>query len=113
MELPPELKLNVLRHLGRQDHKALRLVSKDWSVNTSGFLFNRLYWSPQDLDIEVFKSIVTRPELAQCVKEFIFDGSQFVEGLTKRDYFQALCLQHEQMYLRAERAVSTFLAQSV
>ena len=109
MELPPELKLNVLRHLERQDHKALRLVSRNWSENTSSFIFDRLYWSPQDLDLEVFKSIVSRPELAQCVKEFIFDGSQFVEGLTKRNYFQALCLQHGQMYHRAEHLVSTFL----
>ena len=102
MDLPLELQLGILKYLNKRDHKVVRLVNKDWSAITSGFLFDRIYWSPQDRDLEVFKAIATHPELAQCVKELIFDGSQFVDGLTKRTYLEALCSQHDLVDHRAE-----------
>lgn len=50
-------------------------------------MFDRIHWSPQDLDLEVFHNIVNDNELAGCVRELIFDGSQFSIGVTKRQYF--------------------------
>ena len=93
MDIPPELKLQVLLHLEKKDVKAVRLVNKKWSICTPSFLFDRIYWSPHDLDREVFRNIVEDKELAGCVKELIFDGSQFGIGLTKERYFLDLLLQ--------------------
>ena len=36
--------------------------------------------------------------LARCVKELVFDGSQFGIGVTKRQYFDDLCLQIEETF---------------
>lgn len=90
MQLPHELKFEILKYLDKIDLKAVRLTSKDCSVCTPHYLFDRIYWSPQDLDLEVFQNIASRRELATCVKELVFDGSQFVEH-SKEDYFENLC----------------------
>ena len=55
MELPFELKLQILRHLEKQDQKAVRLVNRKWCASTNGFLFDRIYWSSQDRDLEVYE----------------------------------------------------------
>lgn len=92
MSLPQELKLEILQYLGKQDLKAVRLVAKDWSACTSRYLFHRIYWSPQDKDIEVFNNLVNG-EFAGCVKELVFDGSQFLYGFSEKGYFGDLCHQ--------------------
>ncbi|KAL8651668.1 MAG: hypothetical protein Q9226_004606 [Calogaya cf. arnoldii] len=80
MQVPTELKFEILRHVGSEnrhaklDFKAIRLVNKEWSACASPFMFERIYWSPQDLDLEAFEGIVNRPNLAACVKELVFDA---------------------------------------
>ena len=98
MDIPPELKLKVLQQLEKKDIKAVRLVSKQWSICTPNSLFNRIYWSPQDPDLNVFHNIVSDPVLAGCVKELVFDGSQFGIGVTKRQYLDDLCLQIDELF---------------
>lgn len=63
MQLPPEVKTEILRHVRttnaypKMDFKAIRLVNKERSACTSPFLFERIYWSPQGLDLEAFEGI--------------------------------------------------------
>ena len=92
MSLPQELKLEIVQHLGKQDLKAVRLVAKDWSACTSRHLFYRIYWSPQDKDLEVFNNLVSG-HLAGCVQELVFDGSQFLLDISEEGYFNDLCHQ--------------------
>ncbi|KAL8675437.1 MAG: hypothetical protein Q9168_000138 [Polycauliona sp. 1 TL-2023] len=97
MQFPRELKTEILRNvkaenfLARLDFKAVRLVNKEWSACASPFLFDRIHWSPQDQDLEAFDGILRRPHLAVCVKELVFDGSQFTPGISIREYFGHLC----------------------
>ncbi|KAL8847818.1 MAG: hypothetical protein Q9221_007170 [Calogaya cf. arnoldii] len=44
----------------------------------------------QNLDLEAFEGIVSRPNLAACVKELLFDASQFVQDISKSRYFERL-----------------------
>ena len=90
---PPELRLEILQYVGKKDLKAVRLVNKDWSACASGYLFHRVYWSRQDLDLKVFGHIVGHTELARHVKELVFDGSQFAIDISKQQYFGTLCQQ--------------------
>ena len=90
MSLPPELKEEILQHLGKQDLKAVRFVTKDWSACAARYLFNRIYWSPQDKDLDVFNSLANA-EFAGYVQELVFDGSQFNNDMTEKLYFHFLC----------------------
>ena len=92
MQLPRELEWEILKNLDKTDLKAVRLVSKDWSLCALRYLFERIYWSPQDLDLEVFQNIARRTELASCVKELVFDGSQFIEK-TEEQFFEEICTE--------------------
>ena len=106
MQLPRELRDEILKLLDKTDLKTVRLISKDWSVCTSHYLFDRIYWSPQDLDLEVFQNIASRPELATCVRELVYDGSQFVE-LSEEEYFKLLCLRIRKALVVQEFGVCT------
>ena len=90
MSLPPEIKEEILQHLGKQDLKAVRFVAKDWSACAARFLFNRIYWSPQDKDLDVFNSLANA-KFAGSVQELVFDGSQFNIDMTEKFYFHFLC----------------------
>lgn len=113
MQLPYEIKSEILQLLGEMNHgsktdfKAVRLVNKDWSACTSRFLFERIYLSFRDEDIKVFKSITNCPDLAACIKELVFDGSCFVGGVSKRKYFEDLCMQIFEINNRQIMLVST------
>lgn len=112
MQLPHEIKFEILQLLGEINHgsktdfKAVRLVNKDWSACTSRFLFERIYLSFLDEDIKVFKSIANHPDLAGCIKELVFDGCCFVEGVSKRKYFEDLCMQISEINNRQIMLVS-------
>ena len=92
MSLPPELKEEILQHLGKPDLKAVRFVAKDWSACAARYLFNRIYWSPQDKDLDVFNSLANA-KFAGSVQELVFDGSQFSIDISEMFYFRHLC-QH-------------------
>lgn len=100
MSLPQEIKLEVVQYLGKKDLKAVRLVSRKWSVCTVAFLFNRLQWSPQDPDLEVFENIVHHEELAGCVQKLVFDGTQFDIGISRKQYLGILQRQIHELYGR-------------
>ena len=91
MRLPPELKLGILQYNEKKDLKAVRLTNKDWSVCTLQFLFDRIYWSPQNLDLEVFDSLVNNTELAPHIRELVFDACHFNVNTSKEEYFEQFC----------------------
>lgn len=105
MKLPQELKRKIAGCLEKEDLKMVRLVSKDWSWCTTSFLFDRIYWSPQDLDLVVFANVVNNTTLANNVTELEVDGSQFGVYVSERKYFEDLCLQVEGIIWRVKEVM--------
>lgn len=82
LSLPFEIVANIIRHLPNEDHKNLRLVSKDLSVVAAQFLFESVYISARLKDRENFTSVSEHPVFSQLVKEVVFDSTNipFTEG---------------------------------
>ena len=109
MYLPQELKGEVLGYLDKDDLKAVRLVDKSWSSCTLPFLVDRIHWSSQDLDRDIFGYIVGDTALASHIKILEINRSYFDPNLSKPKYFEGLCSQIEVMVAleRMKHGVST------
>ena len=57
---------------------AIRLVDRDWAACAARFLFDRIHWSPQDLDIEVFEYFARRPDLAARGKSWCMMAANLI-----------------------------------
>ena len=93
MNLPRELKLEVVAYLEKGDLKAVRLVNRDLKHVVAPFLFDKIHWSSQDSDREVFDHIVDDAALASHVKILEIDQSVFYPNLSRERYFEDLCSQ--------------------
>ena len=89
MQLPNELTLQVLGHQQSHDLKIARLVCKTWSHYAAELLFHKVYISPREEDIRVFRLITQHPQLRRCVKELEYDTTRFY-SLSDRAYFLRL-----------------------
>ena len=90
--LPFEIKDTVVQFLFKSDLKTLRHVNRQWSTAATPLLFDRVYASLRDKDLEVFREITTHPVLRHSIKEFICDASRCIEA-SFRQYFDMLCRQ--------------------
>ncbi|CAF9936139.1 MAG: hypothetical protein ALECFALPRED_006711 [Alectoria fallacina] len=88
--LPAEVKGLVAECLQKSDLKSLRYVSKQWHAMATPSLFDRVYISPRDKDIQVFSNVTKHPVLRSSVKELICDISEIPE-LSHEEYFYDLC----------------------
>ena len=69
--LPTEIKCALLAEVTKSDLKFIRLVSKDWCVLATPRLFDKVYISSGDLDLQVFQSITSNPDLCTGVRSLI------------------------------------------
>ena len=88
--LPAEIKSTIAEYLEKCDLKSVRLVSKAWSVLVVPFLFDKVYISLRDYDLQVLTNIVTHPVLRRGPKELIWDASRFIPLQRPRAYFHHL-----------------------
>ena len=86
--LPHELKVAVLAQLDKRDLKNVRLVSKEWSALATDPLFDRVYISCREPDLEIFRNITRHPVISTGVRELVYDDSFFVKDLSFGDYFE-------------------------
>ena len=84
--LPAEILLNILGCLVKSDIKSVRLVSKECNRQSSGFLFDRIYFSPQYQNLEVFRAICQNPVYRNTVKELVYDATWFNPEMDKPTY---------------------------
>lgn len=87
MELPDELTLQMLGYLEKYERKIARLMCKVWSHYASKYLFGKLYISPREEYIRVFKLVTQHLRLRYCVKNFEYDVTFFLPNLSKRKSF--------------------------
>jgi len=90
--LPAEIKSLLVKCTPKSDLKNLRLASKEWNAHATPLLFDRIYISPYQKDLEVFTKITQSPVLASLTTELICDTSS-VPKLSHEDYFHEL--RHE------------------
>ncbi|CAD6581980.1 MAG: hypothetical protein ASARMPREDX12_000721 [Alectoria sarmentosa] len=98
MYLPNELVVAIMESLGRHDLKSARLVCKTWCSCASSFLFDKIYVAPNKIDLEVFDAITHDPILSKCVRQLVYDGSEFMPDLTRGSYVRDLWTQTATMF---------------
>ena len=103
--LPAEVKSLVAECLHKSDLKSLRYVSKQWHALATPLLFDKIYISPRDKDIQVFSNITQHPYLGSCIKEMICDMS-WIPELTHEEYFYDLCDELKSMTYQLSRKFS-------
>lgn len=107
MHIPNELVVAILESVGSQDLKSARLVCKTWCSYASGFLFDKIYVAPNRVDLEVFNAITQDPILSKCVRQLVYEGSEFVSDLTKRSYVDCLWSQTALMFDASKRSLDS------
>lgn len=75
--LPQELLLAILECLEKKDLKQVRLVSKLWCPVATELLFDRIYFSAHEKDLDVFNKIGGHPLLRKAVRELVYDTTTF------------------------------------
>lgn len=88
--LPNELIVQVLSYLEKHELKFARLVCKIWSHFASEPLFNKLYISPREEDIKVFKLVTQHPQLRRCVTTLEYDATRFSPDISISTYIRKL-----------------------
>ena len=94
--LPPELQGLVAKCLHKSELKKLRLVSQQWHVMATPLLFDRIYVSPREKDLQVFSNITKHPVLSRSINAIICDISEIPE-YTYEEYFHMLCFEKRAM----------------
>ncbi len=100
--LPAEIKSLVADFLIKSDLKNVRLVSRDWSAPATPSLFDRVFVSPYDKDLQIFANITHDPILASSIKELICDTSTIPE-LSYEEYFYQLRREVSSITWRPEK----------
>ena len=76
-KLPPELFHLIFPHLQKADLKPLRFVGRMFNDLIVPFLFDKIYISPQYLNLTVFRHTSESLRLAKHVKELVYDATEF------------------------------------
>ena len=94
--LPLEVKGIVAKFLCKSNLKSLRYVSREWHAMATPLLFDQVYVSPRNKDIQIFSHITKHPVLSRSVKGMICDVSTIAD-LSHEIYFHELCNQWQRM----------------
>ena len=82
--LPSEVLLMIFRDLTKQDLKSVRLSCKTFCDLVTGLLFDRVFVSPYNKDLDVFAEISRRPHLCRSVKIVIYGVERFDMSVDNR-----------------------------
>ena len=105
MHLPNELLLYIFQSLGRTDLKSARLVCKSWDPCASHFLFDKIYVSPNEIDLQVFEAIAQHPILSKSVRHLVYDASVFVSDLTRERYVEQFIQQASRVMRKGDTSL--------
>ena len=76
-KLPTEILLMICQFSTKQDLKSIRLSCKCLCHLATGLLFDRVFISPFNMDLEAFREITQRPHLCRSVKTLIYSLERF------------------------------------
>lgn len=89
-DTPVEVKCFIAEYLDKSSLKSLHFVSKQWCTIAEPLLFDRIYISPRQKDLQVFELMTLHPNLGRAIKTLIFDVSS-VPTLEREEHFLELC----------------------
>ena len=75
---------------GEEDLKQVRLVSKDWCELVTGRLFDTIYISPHEKNMEVFKEMTGHPVIAGAIRSLFYDTVHFRRFYSQDEYWVSL-----------------------
>ena len=93
MDLPNEILLDILRWLEKPDLKSVRQANKAWSICAADLLFEKIYVSPHEYNLDIFTEWCANPVLARCVKTLEYDAAYFSPYMTSRTYLDRLLFE--------------------
>lgn len=83
-KLLPEVFLLIFSHLQKCDLKPLRFVGRMFYDLIIPFLYDKIYISPQYLNLAVFRNISQSSHLAKHVKESVYDATEFSNSVDEQ-----------------------------
>ena len=95
--LPQELLLMTFRELYKIDLKSVRLVSRLWNDIASELLFDQIWISHRQKDVEVFNAWTANKRCSSFVKTLLFDASFLDPNMDVSDYVFSLCEQLQEV----------------
>ncbi|MCJ1385386.1 hypothetical protein MMC17_008508 [Xylographa soralifera] len=94
-QFPDEILLNVFQFLKKSAIKRARLVCRKWAFLPIRFLFDRVFISYHNRDLDVFTKITGHPVISASVTEIIFGVIRFDKISGIHQYIRALLDQLE------------------
>ena len=108
MYLPDELVLEVLPHLHNTELKTARLVCRRWSCYAAESLFSKIFISPDQVNLDVFRSICNHPLLSRCVRHLQYDRLHLKPNIELSEYTNALFREtRDRLQYSEERPIET------
>ena len=95
--LPTELLLMMFKELHKKDLKSVRLVSAQWNDIATELLFDRIWISHRQKDIEVFNAWTANSKCSSFVKTLVYDASFLDPNMEVDEYVNYLCSQLEEI----------------
>ncbi|KAI9722300.1 MAG: hypothetical protein M1812_001772 [Candelaria pacifica] len=88
--VPNDILVIILSYLGKEDLKTLRQVCKLWESFATRPLFDRVFISPQRINLDVFLNISQHKTISAYVKEIVYDTVYFDPKKTFHQYREDL-----------------------
>lgn len=96
--LLPELFVMIFSYLQKAELKPLRFVGRMFNDLIITFLFDKIYISPQYLNLSVFRNISHSPYHAKHVKELVYDATEFSNDNEEKELgYQQLAMDQEKL----------------
>ena len=98
--LPLELIHRIYDSCDKHTLKSVRLTCRDWNHAIIPLLFDRVFISAREKDLEIFHNITTCEHLAANIKELHLDAAVACPGMSKELYMLNLIGQFQRVFDR-------------
>lgn len=104
IHIPYEIRANIVDFLSKEVLKQVRLVSKGWYTLATTPIFDRVFGSPRNGDLDVFNNISNHAIIGKSVKQLVYDTSRFTKDYTTlEEYYHDLWEYQYLIGFRLER----------
>ncbi|KAL9121685.1 MAG: hypothetical protein Q9187_001751, partial [Circinaria calcarea] len=93
LHFPNEVLLLIFGYSRKEELKKIRRASKTCNGLATPLLFDNIYISPHQKDLEVFTNISQSPHLSRSIRRLIYDTSTFTVGSGKEWYVKQVLQQ--------------------
>ena len=91
--LPNEMLSMILKLLEKDQLKSVRCTCKLFETMVSPLLFDKIYISPHQKNLDVFRQITEHSDLCRYPRELVYDIQKFKANIDPGEYYKELCNQ--------------------